>query len=298
MAITESAQPPRVLVVGCGKLGGAIAERFTGSAQVFGLRRNPDRVPAGVHGIGADLLHPETLASALPASLDLVIYCLTPSSYDEEGYRDAYVTGLNHLTNALASQTLRRLIFISSTSVYSQNDDSLVDETSPAEPTRFSGKQILAGEQAALASGQPTTVIRFSGIYGPTRQRFLTEVVEGRMNPQSPAPYSNRIHEEDAASAAHYLGQRALAGQPLHNLYIASDSQPVRLDEVVAWVRAQTPCARPVDGARTGGRAGSKQCSNQRLLATGFQFRYPDFKAGYLPIIENQYGSQKTEKAT
>jgi nucleoside-diphosphate-sugar epimerase len=298
MAITESAQPPQVLVAGCGKLGGSIASLFAGAARVYGLRRNPDKVPAGVHGIGADLLCPDTLATALPANLDLVIYCLTPSGYDEQGYRDAYVNGLNHLADALAGHALKRLIFISSTSVYSQNDDSQVDETSPANPARFSGQQILAGEQAALASGQPTTVIRFSGIYGPTRQRFLTEVIEGRMNPQSPAPFSNRIHEEDAANAVHYLGQRALAGQPLDNLYVASDCQPVRLDEVVAWVRRQTPCAPPVDEARTGGRAGSKQCNNQRLLATGFRFRYPDFRQGYQPIIDNRHRARKTKKAT
>jgi nucleoside-diphosphate-sugar epimerase len=226
-----------------------------------------------------------------------VIYCLTPSSYDEQGYRNAYVKGLNHLIDALAGQTLKRLIFISSTSVYSQDDDSWVDETSPASPLRFSGKQILGGEQIALNSGQPATVVRFSGIYGPTRQRFLAEVIEGRINPQSPAPFSNRIHENDAANAVEHLAQMALSGQTLQDLYIASDCKPVRLDEVVAWVRQQTPSAAPLKDARKGGRASSKQCSNQRLLNTGFQFRYPDFKAGYLSIIENRDRRTNTQKA-
>ncbi|MCP4065801.1 MAG: DUF1731 domain-containing protein, partial [Gammaproteobacteria bacterium] len=33
-------------------------------------------------------------------------------------------------------------------------------------------------------------------------------------------------------------------------------------------------------------RAGSKRCSNKRLLGTGFQFRYPDFRAGYRDMID------------
>lgn len=285
MAITESTNPPGILVAGCGKLGGAIASRLKHSATVFGLRRNPDRVPEGVQGIGADLTRPATLAGQLPDNLDIVIYCLTPSSYDQQGYQDAYVTGLENLLRELGEHSLKHLFFVSSTSVYAQDDDSWVDESSPVNPVRFSGGQILAGEQTALGSNHPATIIRFSGIYGPSRARFLEEVQQGHMSPQPPAPFSNRIHEEDAAEAAAHLVRLALSGAQLEPCYIASDCEPVRLDEVVDWVRQQTPCADPVPDARQGGRAGSKRCKNQRLLATGFQFRYPDFRAGYSAMI-------------
>lgn len=288
MAITDHTDTSRILVAGCGKLGTAIARNLCGpSTRVYGLRRNPSGLPEEITGIAADLMQPEHLRNALPEHLDLVIYCLTPSSYDQQGYRDAYVTGLNHLLQAL-NNPLKRLIFISSTSVYAQDDDSWVDETSETRPARFSGQQILAGEQTALDSGQPATIVRFSGIYGPTRKRFLEEVMEGRMDPLPPAPFSNRIHEEDAAAAVAHLSQMALSGRSLESRYIVSDCEPVRLDEVVSWVREQVPCKDPVAGARKGGRAGSKRCSNRRLLDTGFQFRFPDFRAGYQDIIDQE----------
>ncbi len=286
MAMTGLNHPTQILVAGCGKLGGAIASILSDKARVYGLRRNPDKVPSGVTGIGADLTHPDSLKGTLPENLDVVIYCLTPSSYDEQGYHDAYVTGLQNLLNAIGDKPLIRLLFVSSTSVYAQDDDSWVDEASATEPDRFSGQQILEGEQTALNSRHPATVVRFSGIYGPTRQRFLEEVLEGRMNPQSPAPFSNRIHEQDAARAIAWLSNKALQGQELENLYIASDCEPVRLDKVVEWVRQQVPCKNPVKGARKGGRAGSKRCNNQRLLDSGFEFRYPDYKAGYREMIK------------
>ncbi|PXX88964.1 NAD-dependent epimerase [Marinobacter vulgaris] len=288
MTITEHKQAPRILVAGCGKLGGAMAETLSRHAEVFGLRRNPDHIPPGVHPLGADLMDPEQVQSVLPDNLDIVIYCLTPSSYDEEGHRNAYVRGLENLLAALGDQALKRLIFISSSSVYSQNDDSWVDETSPTEPARFSGQMVLEGEQTALDSGKPATVLRFSGIYGPTRQQFLEAVVNGRMDPESPAPFSNRIHEADAVAAACHLVNRALDDEPLEQCYLASDCEPVRLDDVVAWVREQTPCAPPQPDARKGGRAGSKRCSNKRLLESGFRFRYPDFRAGYRELIARQ----------
>ncbi|HEA53226.1 hypothetical protein LCGC14_0655230 [marine sediment metagenome] len=288
MAITERNSIPGILVAGCGKLGGAIADILKESAQVYGLRRNPDKVPEGVEGIGADLTRPETLTGKLPENLHSVIYCLTPSSYDEQGYQDAYVNGLSNMLDALGDQPLKRLFFISSTSVYSQDDDTLVNETSPTSPARATGRQILAGEQTALNSQHPATVVRFSGIYGPSRGRFLEEVIEGRMNPVKQAPFSNRIHEDDAAATVVHLNNMALSGTPLDTCYLASDCEPARLDEVVNWVRHQVACAEPIADARQGGRAGSKRCDNQRLLQTGFTFRYPDFRAGYREMIDNR----------
>ncbi|MDX1598480.1 MAG: SDR family oxidoreductase [Marinobacter sp.] len=285
MAITESNKQPRILIAGCGKLGGSIASLLTEQAEVFGLRRNPDRIPAGIHPLGADLMQADQLNDVLPERLDAVVYCLTPSSYDEQGYQDAYVNGLNNLLCALSGQTLQRLIFISSTSVYAQDDDSWVDESSPTKPSRFSGQTILTGEKVALESGFPSTIVRFSGIYGPSRRRFLDAVVAGNMDPVSPGPFSNRIHEVDAAQVVVHLINRSLNRETVEDCYIASDCEPVRLDEVVHWVQAQLPCAAPGADARKGGRAGSKRCSNQRLLEAGYRFRYPDFRAGYREMI-------------
>src|SRR5690554_1344062 len=94
MAMTDRKHSARILVAGCGKLGGDIATLLAATSEVYGLRRNPDKVPPGIKGLGADLTRPDTLEGQLPEDLDVVIYCLTPSSYDEQGYRDAYVTGL------------------------------------------------------------------------------------------------------------------------------------------------------------------------------------------------------------
>lgn len=287
MAITEHRNRPRILVAGCGSLGGMIARTLCEDAEVYGLRRNADAIQAPILPIGADLLDPSALVSAVPDNVDALIYCLTPSSYDDAGYQAAYVTGLENLLAALDSESLSRVIFISSTSVYQQDDDGWVDESSPTEPDKFSGQRILEGEAVALNSGIPATIVRLSGIYGPSRHRFLAAVRHGDMNPSPPGPYTNRIHEVDAANAVVHLMRASLRGEALAGHYIVSDCEPARLDEVVAWVQSQTPCAQPKAGARSGGRAGSKRCRNQRLLDSGFSFRYPDYRTGYSEMIRD-----------
>ncbi|WP_339807009.1 NAD-dependent epimerase/dehydratase family protein, partial [uncultured Marinobacter sp.] len=285
MAMIESNSRARILVAGCGALGGDIALRLSSESDVWGLRRNASRIPAGVQPVSADLLDRPALAEAVPGQPDIILYCLTPSSYDDEGYRKAYVEGLQNLLAVTDTRRLKRLLFISSTSVYGQDDDSEIDESSIASPRKFSGQRVLEGEQVALTSGLPATVLRLSGIYGPSRRRFLDAVRAGAMNPASPGPFSNRIHEEDAARACVHLISQALAGNTLENCYLVTDSEPARLDQVVAWVRQQTPCHGPLSDARTGGRAGSKRCSNRRLLASGFELKYPDYRTGYGEMI-------------
>ena len=285
MAISADQYRPHILVAGCGALGGAVARALTNIGEVWGIRRTVSAIPSGVHPAPADLMDKAQLARAVPDAPDIIFYCLTPSTYDDAGYRGAYVDGLANLLAVTDTRSLKRLFFVSSTSVYGQDDDSVVDELSPVAPRRFSGERVLQGEQVALDSGLPATVIRLSGIYGPRRGRFLESVVAGELNPDSPGPFTNRIHEQDAEAACVYLIRKALAGNPLETCYLASDCEPVRLDEVVQWIRGQIPCRRPDPNGRRGGRGGSKRCSNQRLLDSGFEFTYPDFRAGYRAMI-------------
>lgn len=283
MAISE----PRILVAGCGALGSRIAINLASDAVVFGLKRHTETLTRDILPVKADLQDPATLRGQLPPELDAVVYCLTPNSYDDAGYEAAFVLGLQNLIEALKAdgQSLNRLLFVSSSGVYHQNDDSWVDETSPTEPERFNGRRVLEGERMALDAPWPATVIRYSGIYGPTRQRFLQSVLTGRLNPTSPGPYTNRIHEEDASAAAAHLIRRSLAGDTLENCYLGTDSEPVRIDEIADWIRTQAKCPAPEGETQESRRGGSKRLSNRRLRDSGFTFRYPDYKAGYGEII-------------
>ncbi|MFL1404684.1 NAD-dependent epimerase/dehydratase family protein [Marinobacter sp. M1N3S26] len=285
MAISSDQTPPHILVAGCGSLGGTVASDLTDIGEVWGIRRTASAIPRGVHPAPANLLDPSALARVVPEAPDIILYCLTPSTYDDAGYRGAYVDGLANLLEVTDTSNLKRLFFISSTSVYGQDDDSEVDELSPVAPRRFSGERVLEGERLALDSGVPATIIRFSGIYGPRRGRFLDAVRAGELNPVSPGPYTNRIHEDDAAAVCVHLIRKTLAGVELATCYLASDCEPARLDEVVAWIREQVPCRSPSPDGRRSGRGGSKRCRNQRLLDTGFEFAYPDYRAGYQPMI-------------
>ena len=276
-----------LLIAGCGYVGSALARaRVARGDRVFGLRRNPIDLPPGVEPVAADLTASRSLAD-LPRDLDAVVYAAAPRGRDDAFYRITYVDGLRNLLAALAQQgqTPRRVIFVSSTAVYGQSRGEWVDETSPTEPTHFSGRRLLEAEGALRESGMPGVVLRLGGIYGPRRTRMLDEVRQGRAALARGGPhYTNRIHRDDCVGAlAHLLDLADPA-----DCYLGVDSDPEDQAVVLNWLAdalaASPPRLAGADQRRTP-RGGNKRCRNARLVASGYAFLYPSYRDGYAALL-------------
>ncbi len=273
-----------VLIAGCGDVGCQLGLNLLDQGlEVYGLRRNINQLPDGIQGIQADLGDPDSL-KGLPA-VTIVVYAVAASRHDESGYRAAYCDGLKHLLKALPEPP-KHLFFTSSTSVYHQNDSDWVDESSPTEPTSFSGQVMLEAEHIALHARVPATVVRFSGIYGPGRNHLLNQVRSGRSAPPEPPLFSNRIHRDDCADVLTHLVNRSLTGHPMARIYLASDDEPAPMHEVSAWLATQLGVE--ITDRRATRRAGSKRCSNRLLRATGYNFRYPSYRDGYTALLSKE----------
>lgn len=273
----------RVLIAGCGYVGGALADRLVGEGhEVFGLRRGGAALPAGVEHVTADLSLPESLA-ALPVKLDAVVYAASPGTRSDAAYQEIFVTGVLHLQEALdrSSPNLGRFVFVSSTAVYAQRDGSWVDEESATEPSHFSGRRLLEGERLVLAGPGHGSVLRLAGIYGPGRLGLLERVRRGeaRYMP-GPPHYTNRIHRDDAAGILHQL----LEGAAPPRCLLGVDSAPAPEREVQEWLaqRLGAPVPRPAPPDPSGRKAlGNRRCRNARLLARGYRLRFPTWREGY-----------------
>ncbi len=295
-------KPSRILIAGCGDLGTrAGLELAAGGASVWGLRRSEGNTELPIHWIRADLTEPASL-SCLPvdqlAGLDTLVYTVAASGFNDSAYRRVYVDGLSHLLTVLdRGQCLpRRLVYVSSTSVYAQSDGSVVDEDSPTEPEGFGGRRLLEGEALALGSAiAERTVIRFGGIYGPGRTRLLDSVrrgaaicYDGPSNSDLPI-WTNRIHIEDCARVVVHLAEIANPAE----IYLGVDNEPSLDGEVKRWLAEQLGVEPPPTSTEppspTSRRMRSnKRCSNARLRASGFTPRYPTFREGYGALISTK----------
>ncbi len=276
----------RVLIAGCGDLGTGLGLQLVrDGVQVYGLRRSVENIPEPILPVAADLTRPETFGALPEGDLDAVCYIATPDGFNEAAYEQAYVVGLRNLLAHLDRQTRLpdRLIFVSSTSVYGVTDGGWVNEDTGTVPGGFSGKRLLEAETLLRDSSINGIVVRFGGIYGPGRERLLRKVAAGEPVVAHPPQWTNRIHRDDAVGVLEHL-LRLAGPQPL---YLGVDSQPVPMHEVTDWIAEQLglPSCPHEHGEAGGLRGSNKRCSNQRLLASGYQFRHPDFRSGYAELI-------------
>ncbi len=277
----------KILIAGCGYVGEALANLLLADGhEVWGLRRNPRSLRAGIEIIAADLAQPEDLRD-LPGGLDVVFYLVSPNGSEDALYRRAYVDGLRGLVAALHLQRQKpRLLFASSTAVYDQSDGEWVDESSETAPDHWSGKRLLEGEQIALQALPSASVIRFGGIYGPRRTSLIDSVRSGRAVYRSDPPqYTNRIHRDDCAGALRHL----MGLENPESIYLGVDNEPAEKRAVLLWLAGVmgSPEPRAVDKKEASKRSrGNKRCRNARLVQSGYTFCYPTFREGYSAVLE------------
>jgi len=301
-------QGKHILIAGCGKIGLRLAQQLSIKHQVWGLKRKPPSEDSAITFLSADLLDKASLAQAFQVKgiegFDYVVYCLAPSERTAQAYRQVYVEGLHNLLTSLPNLKLtKRIYFISSTSVYHQNDHSWVDESSATFPEGFSGEILLQAETLLKQYPLLSTCVRFSGIYGGNRSRMIDQVRLSEIKVDVQSHITNRIHEDDCVGFLHYLIQRDVEGKSILPLYLGTDSKPVELNEVLRWISEQLNSENDlIQNGKTDSkmliskeissktsspkrRSGNKYCSNKRLLETGYILKFPSYKEGYGAMI-------------
>lgn len=286
------------LIIGCGDVGMTLGRQLLEAGQrVIGVRRNASELKEyGIEPLSQDI-NADGAAATLPDA-DIVVYVLSADRFEEEAYRTAYPAGLRSVLAEFARRDAppAHVFFVSSTSVYAQQQGEVVDETSETAPTGFSGTLMRQAEQSLIDHELPGTVVRFSGIYGPGRDRLIRQVSEGRIAAAAPPMYSNRIHRDDCAGVLAHLIDLKLAGTPLHELYLATDCEPAPLHDVMTWLAAKLKVTSTETIQSPLRRRSSKRCDNTRLRESGYRFRYPTYREGYTQILK-QGGYLQSEKA-
>jgi len=278
---------PEVLIIGCGFLGEATADLFAAQGiRVLGLVRS-SASQAKLFGRTfesalCDVTNDSSVASLTPRvqGIPLAIYCVSSGRGGAEEYAAVYRDGLQRILECWQPE---KTIFVSSTSVYAQNDGSWVTEDSPAEPHRETGKILLEAEQIALRAGG--SVARLSGIYGPGRSVLLKKFLSGEaVLEEGGHRYLNQIHRDDGAAAL-----LTLADPPITSgIFNVTDDTPATQREVYSWMSAHLHQPMPPEGSANLNRkrgVTSKRISNARLRFLGWAPRFPSYRDALAEIF-------------
>ena len=280
---------PPLLIAGCGYLGQALARMaIEQGREVMGICQREASAQAlreaGIPARAVSLSDSDAvlkLAGDLPGETAVVHCAASGRGGGSDAYRAVYLEGMRNLRAAFPAAS--RFLFTSSTSVYPQIDGSVVNEDSPAEPDRETGRILRAAESETLAAGG--NVVRLAGIYGPGRsvllRNFLTgeSVLDVRTEPPATPDgrWVNQIHRDDAARALLLAVNTGVAGGQVLN---AADSTPMLqrtlFDELARrFARPFPPSAAP-DSSRKRGWS-HKRVDASRLRALGWAPQFPSW---------------------
>jgi nucleoside-diphosphate-sugar epimerase len=217
---------PARLIVGCGYLGSRVAARWLAEgSSVHAITRSATRAAdlasRGIKPIVADVTRAETIRN-LPGVATL-FWAVGFDRTSGASHHDVHVTGLARVLDALPGQP--RPILSSSTGVWGDERGGIVDETTPANPSRDAGRVLLEAEELLRSHRRgPGVALRFAGLYGPDRLPRLADLEAGRPLAADPDSWLNLIHVDDAAAIVCAVAAAA-APAPL---YVVSDGHPVR----------------------------------------------------------------------
>ena len=227
----SGARTQTVLVMGCGWLGMALARALVASGhRVLGTTTTPEHLPAmEAAGIDPHLLRlginfdepAENKLHRLLQMADVLVLNVPPRA----SAAGAYPALLRPVHRAVAAAGTRHVIFVSSTSVYS--DEPRVMHESDAVSTRDAASDVLRAEGHFVPRyGQwKSTVVRLGGLIGPDRSpgRFLA----GRRDLANGNAPVNLLHLTDAVGVLSAIIKYGTWG---HTFNVCSAQHPLRRD--------------------------------------------------------------------
>jgi nucleoside-diphosphate-sugar epimerase len=197
----------RINLLGCGWLGFPLAlDLISRGFKVKGSTTSPEKIPllkaSGIDPILVQFdhsLHEPDLSELLDA--DILIVSVPPGRKTAEGPENYRKMG-ETLVEQIPKSRISKLIFISSTSVYSDSN-SVLSESSQISPETISGKVIAEIEKSLLALPIQVLVLRLAGLFGPGRSpsRFFS----GKTNISNGLAPVNMIHLDEVISLMMYL---------------------------------------------------------------------------------------------
>jgi nucleoside-diphosphate-sugar epimerase len=158
--------------------------------------------------------------------------------------------GTRRVCEAAKAAGVKRLVFVSSTSVYRKPRFLPINERHPIAPANAYGESKAAAEKIVRESGVPFVILRLALIYGPGFDEGFRTIVENVKRGRQPVIGSGKnrialVHARDAARAIlAALDKSEALGQ---DFIIASDevvTQRQALDEVARCLGVPAPRQR------------------------------------------------------
>jgi nucleoside-diphosphate-sugar epimerase len=296
----------RITIIGAGYVGMVLAKQaIEQGLEVAGTSRTA-QTRAELEAMGAVAIAWDALddpVERLDEVIDeetAVVYSVPTVYRDYEDSSEGmarHVEPVERVLSTCARRGAQRFVYLSSTSVYGDQQGEWVDEQTTRAPTSPYGRMRRDIEDHVLGYGRemPVNVARLVGIYGPGRT-ILQYVESGRYKlVDGGTKPTNRIHVDDIVRAVFAIIEHAGNGARVYNL---CDGDPRTVAEVIDFLVERLGIERPEEislekYAETRGPNGAARwkntyrCKSDRLVGElGVELRFQNVLEGYRELFD------------
>lgn len=197
----------QISILGCGWLGLPLAKSLIAKRRsVNGSTTSENKLQilkdSGINSYLVTLESESISETIIPflSKSEILIIDIPPklratNSDTSDSQRKIFVEKIKTLIPFIEQSTVKKVLFVSSTSVYGDENDFITEETNP-NPETESGKQLLLAE-ALLQENKnfETTILRFGGLIG--EDRHPVKFLAGKENLENHDAPVNLIHQND-----------------------------------------------------------------------------------------------------
>jgi nucleoside-diphosphate-sugar epimerase len=289
------AMTARYLVAGCGYVGARLARGLLPRGPVVAMTRSEASAEQlDAQGIDAVVWDLDVADAAVPRGFgtpSVVFYLVPPPS---AGIADPR---LKRFLARLPAPPAR-IVYVSTTGVYGNTGATLIDETTPVNPSTDRARRRVDAEhnltQWCERQGVGWTIVRTPGIYGPGRLPIERLKRGEPLIRHSEAGFSSRIHVDDLVGA---LLLASSAPQAVERIYNVSDGNPASMTEYFERVANLTGLPPPTLMSRADAEKAvspglwsylseSRRIDSKRIREElGFAPRFKDLRLGILSSL-------------
>lgn len=190
----------QISILGCGWLGLPLAKSLLQNGfSINGSTTSLEKIPLleleGITPFLVRLEEQEISASVTDFLADSQILIINIPPKLRGGSTENFVAKITTLLPFIENSTVEKVLFVSSTSVYGE-DNEFVTEATVLNPDTEGGRQLAIVENVLQKNSRfQTTILRFGGLISDDRNpvRFLS----GRENIENPDTPINLIHQDD-----------------------------------------------------------------------------------------------------
>ncbi|PXY44441.1 NAD(P)H-binding protein [Flavobacterium hydrophilum] len=197
----------KISILGCGWLGLPLAKRLIEKGNsVNGSTTSENKLPilkdTGVNPFLVALESESVSESIIDflAESEILIIDIPPKlrAVNPDSEKKTFVEKIQNLIPFIEKSSVKKVLFVSSTSVYGDQNDLITQETNP-NPETESGKQLLLAENILQKNENfETTILRFGGLIG--EDRHPVKFLAGKENLENADAPVNLIHQNDCIS--------------------------------------------------------------------------------------------------